>query len=57
MAKRKSARLAILEISDEIMKITVPAHEALCDEEKCNLETPCVFCRINDLLTETLAQY
>lgn len=51
---RKSARLLVLEIADEIMKITVPAHEALCDEEKCTLDNLCPYCQINDILTRSL---
>jgi hypothetical protein len=57
MPKRKTARLAVLELSDLIMQITVPAHETQCDEEKCSLDVPCVFCRINEVLTSALDQY
>jgi len=49
---KKSARLLVLEIADEIMKITVPAHEAMCDEEKCTLDSLCPFCQINEILTK-----
>jgi hypothetical protein len=50
----KTARLAVLDLSDEIMKIAVPAHEALCDEEKCGLDKPCAFCQIIEVLTNAL---
>ena len=50
----KTARLAILDVSDEIMKLTVPAHETACDDGKCTFDAPCVFCQINEVLTNAL---
>ena len=50
----KTARLAVLDLSDEIMKIAVPAHEALCDEGECDLSTPCPYCQIISALTNAL---
>lgn len=51
---QKTARLAILDLSDEIMRIAVPAHEVLCDEGECDLNTPCTYCQIIAVLTNAL---
>jgi len=50
----KTARLAVLDLSDEIMKIAVPAHEVLCDDESCSLAVPCGYCQIIEVLTKAL---
>lgn len=51
---QKTARVAVLDLSDEIMKLAVPAHEALCDDGKCSLDAPCVHCQIIEVLTKAL---
>jgi hypothetical protein len=52
---QKTARLAVLDLIDKVMQFTVPQHEAMCDEGKCDLDNPCPFCKINDIMTGSLA--
>jgi hypothetical protein len=56
MAKRKSARLLALDFVDRVMERTVAAHLSLCDEGKCNLEAPCAYCQIGEILMEEVAK-
>ena len=51
---KKSARLAVLDVSAAIMELTTPLHEALCDEGQCDLENPCPYCKINEILMTAL---
>jgi hypothetical protein len=47
-----SVKDAVLAFIDAIMEFTVPAHEKLCDENKCTIEDPCPYCRVNDKMME-----
>ena len=45
---------AVLAFIDAIMKHTVAGHEKLCDENKCSVENPCPYCKINDIMMEEM---
>jgi len=54
MAKRKTARLILLEFIDRVMERIRPDHEKLCEEGKCTSETPCPYCRAADAMMDEL---
>jgi len=52
-----TARGLLLGFIDEVMEELVPAHEALCDEGKCSIEEPCVFCKVGEIMMKNLTKY
>jgi len=49
-----TVREIVLAFVDAVMVRTVAAHEKLCDEGKCSLESPCAYCRVGEILMEEM---
>ena len=52
--KRQGGREAVLGFIDRVMERTVPEHEKLCDAGRCGPLDPCPWCRIHEIMMESL---